>query len=180
MIDIKVKNIEEVLKAIRDLRFSSVETMEMVRKASIPLKTEIENNYTAAGHYNKKRKSGLHLVDTINTFPRKRKNDKLDPYFTYYVGPKFSKGKEKGSGVGGQQSVFIEWGTVQRLRANVGRGGIGGSRKVVGEKLNTGQMFENGRPTIGIVRKSVDNKESEIVSTLKRNAEELLIKAWNK
>ena len=180
MINLKLSGVKELKEALRDLKLPEKETMAMVKKASNPLKEEIIINYRAAGHYNEKRESGLHLVDTINQFKRVRKGN-TDPYFTYYVGPKFTTGKNRGQGQGGQQSVFIEWGTAYRSRANTSKGGVSlGKSRQYGSKISTGRVFKEGKPTVGIIRKSMDKTEQNIVSILKKNVVDLLIKEWNK
>lgn len=179
MIKWNVEGVDKLLAKIDDLKaFRKAENFvfDGVKNASIPLKEQIESGYTAAGHYNPKRKSGKHLVDTINTFKRKRKS-KDDPFFTYYVGPKFGSKKEPGQG--GQQAVFIEWGAgPPRQRAKPGRGAASlGKGRVYGsedEKYDTGVV-----KAYGVIRTSVDQVTGTVVSKLKDAAIAAIKKIWN-
>ena len=150
MITIKIEGLNEVINKFKDDVFISPNEYDsIVKKAAEPLVNKIKSNYIARGH----KKTGA-LVNSIEAFQRKRKG-KRDPFFTYYVGPRYTSSKGLFS-YGGNAAHLLEYGTAERYRANVKAGGVGkkqGLKSVYGAKLSTGKI---NKPTIGVIRQSYD------------------------
>lgn len=148
MITYKIEGIKEMIDSIKSDSWIDGDRIDkVVQKASLEFK-----NYLKAA-YTKHMVTGA-LVDSIETFRRTRKGVK-DPFFTYYVGPRYTAGG-KGLRVsyGGNAAHLLEYGTVDRYRANLKEGGVGkkqGFRQVYGAKISTGKM-----PAFGIIRTTVD------------------------
>ena len=130
----------------------------IVRKNTRPIVRELSIAYedTHETKPNRYRKT-YNLSNSIDLFQRKRKGQS-DPYFTYYVGPRY-KGKNNLWNDYGNAAHLLEYGTVNRFRANKKQGGQGrtlnkkrtGLRGVYGAKLSTGKI-----QPLGIIRKVTD------------------------
>lgn len=170
---VDIKGLQASLEKLKNLPEDKV--MPVVKNASQVVVDGLKANYTAGGHYNEKRKSGTHLIDTINTFPKQRKGQD-DPFYTHYAGPKFTRFKkgQKGVGAGGQQAVFLEWGTTDRFRANRDAGGVSfGKGRQYGAKSYTGRV-----PAFGIIRKTSDENEQTVVNILKQGVINVIKQIW--
>ena len=151
MIGIKIEGLTETVKDMQDWThfIDPVEMDRAVQKATAPLIRQIKDGYRSAGLV----KSGA-LIDSIEAFQRRRKGNN-DPLFTYYVGPKWGTKLFKG----GNHAVLLEYGTVERFRANTSKGGAGrtkdgrrtGLKSVYGPVSRTGKV----RP-YGVLRTSRD------------------------
>ena len=86
MITYKLTGVEEVLAELGEwTNFVSVQEVDkIVLRATEPLVEEIKSGYRASGLV----KDG-DLINSIDAFQRKRKGSS-DPFFTYYVGPRWS------------------------------------------------------------------------------------------
>ena len=97
-----------------------------------------------------------------------------DPLFTYYVGPKWGTKLFKG----GNHAVLLEYGTVERFRANTSKGGAGrtkdgrrtGLKSVYGPVSRTGKV----RP-YGVLRTSRDAAETGVINIIKTEVTALII-----
>ena len=155
MLRVKITGVEQILAKIDAIKVKpEPETISIVKNASEIVVDDLKANYIAGNHYNVKRKKGKHLVDTIDTFPRTRKGQD-DPVYKHYVGPKFTRFKkgQKGEGQGGQQAVFLEFGTGPRPRSDKAKGGIKEGRgRMYGPKIPT--VKPNRMPAFGIISQS--------------------------
>lgn len=148
MITFKIEGVNDIVNKLKGEAFINANEIDsIVKEAAQPLVQKIKNNYLVAGH----KKTGA-LINSIEAFQRKRKG-KSDPFFTYYVGPRYTSGRGLFS-MGGNAAHLLEYGTAERYRANVKEGGVGrkqGVKGVYGAKSSTGKV----NPT-GVLRKSFD------------------------
>lgn len=169
MITIKIEGLNEVINKFKDDVFISPNEYDnIVKKAAEPLVNKIKSNYIARGH----KKTGA-LVNSIEAFQRKRKG-KRDPFFTYYVGPRYTSSKGLFS-YGGNAAHLLEYGTAERYRANVKAGGVGkkqGLKSVYGAKLSTGKV---DKPTIGVIRQSYDEYKGIGIAFIKAQITSLIL-----
>ena len=169
MITIKIEGLNEVINKFKDDVFISPNEYDsIVKKAAEPLVNKIKSNYIARGH----KKTGA-LVNSIEAFQRKRKG-KRDPFFTYYVGPRYTSGRSLFS-YGGNAAHLLEYGTAERYRANVKAGGVGkkqGLKSVYGAKLSTGKV---NKPTIGVIRQSYDEYKGIGIAFIKSQITNLIL-----
>lgn len=174
MITIKIEGLNEVINKFKDDVFILPNEYDsIIKKAAEPLVNKIKSNYIARGH----KKTGA-LVNSIEAFQRKRKG-KRDPFFTYYVGPRYTSSKSLFS-YGGNAAHLLEYGTAERHRANVKAGGVGktfrgkstGLKGVYGEKLDTGKI---DKPTIGVIRQSYDEYKGIGIAFIKAQITSLIL-----
>jgi hypothetical protein len=170
MINIKIEGLEDTINKIKSIAFINDSELDgIVKKAALPLVQKIKQNYISRGH----KKTGA-LVNSIEAFQRKRKG-RNDPYFTYYVGPRYTGGKNSLFSYGGNAAHLLEYGTAERYRANVKAGGVGRSQglsKVYGAKFSTGKVM---KPTIGVLRQSEDEYSNAGKAFLKAQVTSLLM-----
>lgn len=170
MITYKLTGVDEVLSELGEWTnfLSAPEVNKIVLKATEPLIEEIKSEYRAAGLV----KQG-DLINSIDAFQRRRKG-LSDPYFTYYVGPQWGSKLFKG----GNHAALLEYGTVERFRANVSKGGTGrafkgqrtGLSRVYGDKISTGKV----KP-YGVLRRSLDAVSRPIGEQMKKDIYALII-----
>jgi hypothetical protein len=152
MITYKLNGISEVVKALQDEGMIPVQQLDkVVKEASQPLVNRIKENYKSKGHY-----INGNLINSIEAFKRKRKG-KTDPYFTYYVGPRYGVG-------GGNHAHFLEYGTLYSSYPVTGLGKTINGRKY--GKFQTKQGYRIA-PT-GVIRKSKDEKEQAVINDLQQ------------
>ena len=171
MITVKITGITETLQrlqAINALPHSQI--MQIVEEASAPLVNKIKDNYIAAGHY----KTGS-LVNSIEAFRRRRKG-KTDPFYTVYVGPRYTSRTSLFS-YGGNAAHLLEYGTVNRFRANKKQGGFVGKSGKYGATYSTGRIV---RPSIGVIRKSYDEMKPMIIPAMQSKIEFLILERARK
>jgi hypothetical protein len=159
MINYKLSGLSEVLAMLdaeKLMPYSAID--KIVQNNSQPLVNQIKQNYISAGH----NKTG-DLVKSILAFKRKRKG-KNDPYFTYYVGPKYGKG-------GGNHAHFLEYGVLFSAYPVQGQGKSISGRKY--GKYSTKQGFRI--KSTGVIRKSKDQKEQSIISGMEKGLIDLIL-----
>jgi hypothetical protein len=170
MITIKIDGLTETINKLKAENFMPDREIEkIVERAAQPLVERIKSNYLARGH----KKTGA-LINSIEAFKRKRKG-KNDPYYTYYVGPRYTGGKSLFS-YGGNAAHLLEYGTAERYRANVKAGGVGkkqGLKSVYGAKLSTGKV---DKPTIGVIRQSYDEYKQAGIEFMKAQITSLIVR----
>lgn len=170
MINIKIEGLEATINELKGFAFINDNELDnIVRKAAQPLVNRIKQNYISRGH----KKTGA-LVNSIESFQRKRKG-KSDPFYTYYVGPRYTSGKYGLVSYGGNAAHLLEYGTAERYRANVKAGGVGkkqGVSKIYGAKFSTGKVK---KPTIGVLRQSKDEYMDVGIVFLKTNVTSFLL-----
>jgi hypothetical protein len=172
MISYKIEGLDSM---IADLQQSEnwLETDKIdaiVQRAALPLVQKIKEGYMAGGH----NKTGA-LVNSIEAFKRSRKS--RDPYFTYYVGPRYSNSKSLLS-MGGNAAHLLEFGTVERFRANSKKGGLGKSSKGVRTGLSSvyGAKHSTGRvKAYGVIRRAYDEYSPAGIAFLKESIVSLII-----
>jgi hypothetical protein len=170
MFSVKLHGLDEMVKKLREqgTKLPVREIDAIVKEESLKVVDKLKANY-ASKHVD----TGT-LVRSIDSFRRRRKG-KDDPYFTYYVGPRFG-GEFKGN-----QAYLLEYGTVERFRASSKGGGIGmskdgkrtGLKSIYGAKVSTGKIT----PT-GIIRYTSDSVRDEIGRELGRKIKDALIKRF--
>ncbi len=175
MITIKIDGLTETINKLKAENFMPDREIEkIVERAAQPLVERIKSNYLARGH----KKTGA-LINSIEAFKRKRKG-KNDPYYTYYVGPRYTGGKSLFS-YGGNAAHLLEYGTAERYRANVKAGGVGktlkgkstGLKGVYGAKLDTGFI---PKPTVGVIRQSYDEYKQAGIEFMKAQITSLIFR----
>jgi len=153
MISFKLDGIQKVVEQLREANFIPSKEIDLaVRNASQPLVNRIKDNYKSYGHND----TGS-LIASIQAFQRKRKGSS-DPYFTYYLGPKYGIG-------GGNHAHFLEYGVMYSAYSVTGLGKTINGRKY--GKFQTKQGYRIA-PT-GVIRKSKDEKEQAIIKDLETN-----------
>ena len=172
MFSIKLNGLDAMVKKLKDqgVNLPVNQIDKDVKEESLKVVEKLKANYKS------RHVDTGQLVNSISSFRRRRKG-KDDPYFTYYVGPRFG-GEFKGN-----QAYLLEYGTVERFRANAKKGGVGmtkdGKRtdlkSVYGAKISTGKIT----PT-GVIRYTSDSIRSGIASELAKKVEKALIDKWNK
>jgi hypothetical protein len=126
-----------------------------VKLAAEPIVQSLKSAYEPHRVNTGKKSMDTHIGDSVQAFQRKRKGKGL--YFAYYIGPKW--------GEGGNLAYILEYGTVERYRANVKKGGFtttGG--RTYGATYATGAV----KP-LGIVRKTYDMMRDPTQARLKNN-----------
>lgn len=164
MIQFKLEGISDVVnKLLSEEMIPTAQLNKVVEEASIPLVNRIKDNYKVNGHY-----VDGNLINSIEAFQRKRKGKK-DPYFTYYVGPKYGIG-------GGNHAHFLEYGVMYSAYPVTGLGKTINGRKY--GKFQTKQGYRIA-PT-GVIRKSKDEKETVILKVLEEGVVREILKQANK
>ena len=154
MINFKMEGISELVSRLNaENLIPYTELDKVVENASQPIVNRIKENYQKQGH-----KVTGNLINSIQAFRRKRKG-KSDPYFTYYVGPKYA-GKNN-LFAGGNHAHFLEYGVLYNSYPIKGQGKTIRGRKY--GKYSTQQGFRV-KPT-RVIGRSRDEMEQ---ATLKR------------
>jgi hypothetical protein len=131
----------------------------VIRSAAQPMVEAIKAGYGA------NTKTGA-LRDSVMAFRRNRA--KGEPYFTYFVGPRYT-GSASLYSYGGNAAHLLEYGTVERFRANTKLGGVGkrvkgkstGIKGVYGAKISTGRV----KP-YGVIRAAVDSTKTTSIQIM--------------
>jgi hypothetical protein len=142
---------------------------KVIRSAAQPMVEAIKAGYGA------NTKTGA-LRDSVMAFRRNRK--KGEPYFTYFVGPRYT-GSASLYSYGGNAAHLLEYGTVERFRANTKLGGVGkrvkgkstGIKGVYGAKISTGRV----KP-YGVIRAAVDSTKENSIQIMTSGINELIRK----
>jgi hypothetical protein len=142
---------------------------KVIRSAAQPMVDAIKAGYGA------NTKTGA-LRDSVMAFRRNRK--KGEPYFTYFVGPRYT-GSSSLYSYGGNAAHLLEYGTVERYRANTKLGGVGkrvkgkstGIKGVYGAKISTGFV----KP-YGVIRAAVDSTKENSIQIMTSGINELIRK----
>jgi hypothetical protein len=132
---------------------------KVIRSAAQPMVEAIKAGYGA------NTKTGA-LRDSVMAFRRNRA--KGEPYFTYFVGPRYT-GSASLYSYGGNAAHLLEYGTVERFRANTKLGGVGkrvkgkstGIKGVYGAKISTGRV----KP-YGVIRAAVDSTKTTSIQIM--------------
>ena len=175
MISIKIEGLDATINELKAFAFINDKELDnIVKRAAEPLVQKIKSNYIARGH----KKTGA-LVNSIEAFQRKRKG-KSDPFYTYYVGPRYTSGRYGLISYGGNAAHLLEYGTAERYRANVKAGGVGKTykRKKTGLSAVYGATYKTGfipKPTIGVLRQSKDEYMDVGIAFLKTNVTSFLM-----
>ena len=152
MVRVKIEGLGELINELKNQQWiDPVQINKTVQRSANKFKSALKANY-------EKHKVTGALQDSIEAFQRKRKSGK-DPYFTYYVGPRYT-GKSSLVSYGGNAAHLLEYGTVERFRANRKEGGMGrkeGLSKVYGAKISTGKI-----EPLRIIQNTVDSYEGSI------------------
>ncbi len=142
---------------------------KVIRSAAQPMVEAIKAGYGA------NTKTGA-LRDSVMAFRRNRA--KGEPYFTYFVGPRYT-GSASLYSYGGNAAHLLEYGTVERFRANTKLGGVGkrvkgkstGIKGVYGAKISTGRV----KP-YGVIRAAVDSTKPTSIQIMTSGINELIRK----
>ena len=142
---------------------------KVIRSAAQPMVDAIKAGYGA------NTKTGA-LRDSVMAFRRNRA--KGEPYFTYFVGPRYT-GSASLYSYGGNAAHLLEYGTVERFRANTKLGGVGkrvkgkstGIKGVYGAKISTGRV----KP-YGVIRAAVDSTKPTSIQIMTSGINELIRK----
>jgi hypothetical protein len=142
---------------------------KVIRSAAQPMVEAIKAGYGA------NTKTGA-LRDSVMAFRRNRA--KGEPYFTYFVGPRYT-GSASLYSYGGNAAHLLEYGTVERYRANTKLGGVGkrvkgkstGIKGVYGAKISTGRV----KP-YGVIRAAVDSTKENSIQIMTSGINELIRK----
>ena len=170
MITYKIDGLTSLINDLREQNFIPTEEIDLVVKSAAKVLVDrIQDNYTAAGHI----KTG-NLVNSIEAFKRTRSKVE-DPYFTYYVGPRY-KGRLNLWNDYGNHAHFLEFGVMYSAYPVTGLGKTINGRKY--GKFQTKQGYRIA-PT-GIIRKSADQVESKLGTTMKQQIVKAIIKQANK
>ena len=170
MISLKIQGMEKTIQMLSQTEWlNPSEVDKIVRSAAQPMVEAIKAGY------------GIHtktgaLRDSVMAFRRNRK--KGEPYFTYFVGPRYT-GSSSLYSYGGNAAHLLEYGTVERYRANTKLGGVGkrfkgkatGIKGVYGAKISTGRV-----QAYGVIRKAVDATKPTCISILSNGMNELIKK----
>jgi len=151
MISMKIQGMDKTIQMLsRTEWLEPTEIDKVIRSAAQPMVEAIKAGYGA------NTKTGA-LRDSVMAFRRNRA--KGEPYFTYFVGPRYT-GSASLYSYGGNAAHLLEYGTVERFRANTKLGGVGkrvkgkstGIKGVYGAKISTGRV----KP-YGVIRAAVDS-----------------------
>lgn len=157
MINFKVTGIDALVDKLGRLGNSldSKDIDQAVKLAAEPIVQALKSAYEPHRTKTGKKSLDTHIGDSVQAFQRKRKGTGM--YFAYYIGPRW--------GAGGNLAYILEYGTVERYRANVKKGGFttkGG--RTYGATYATGQV----RP-LGIIRNTYDMMRDPTNARLKTN-----------
>jgi hypothetical protein len=175
MISLKITGINELIQSLAKTEWLDAKEVDaVVHSATAPLVKAIKAGYSVHT------KTGA-LANSVEAFKRTRK--KGEPYFTYYVGPRYTSGSGLRISYGGNAAHLLEFGTVPRFRANHKLGGIGivknkqktGLTKVYGATLSTGSI-----EPFGVIRKATDMVKPQCISMIKEGVLGLIRKEAKK
>ena len=157
MIRFKLTGVDELVDKLGELGrgLDAKEIDRAVELAAEPIVQALKAAYEPHRTKTGKASRDTHIGDSVQAFQRKRKGTGM--YFAYYIGPRW--------GFGGNLAYILEYGTVERYRANKAKGGIRtSSGKVYGATFATGSV----KP-LGIVRKTYDMMKNPTGKMLKNN-----------
>ena len=141
----------------------------IVHEAAMPVVKRLKEEYSITWGKSKsalKYDKSFDLTNSVEAFRRNRK--KGEPFFTYYVGPRYTGGKSLIS-YGGNAAHLLEFGTAPRFRANTGKGGASVKGRVYGAKHSTGYV----KP-YGIIRKAYDEYKGVGIEFMKSKINSLI------
>jgi len=170
MISMKIQGMDKTIQMLsRTEWLEPSEIDKVIRSAAQPMVDAIKAGYGA------NTKTGA-LRDSVMAFRRNRK--KGEPYFTYFVGPRYT-GSSSLYSYGGNAAHLLEYGTVERYRANTKLGGVGkrvkgkstGIKGVYGAKISTGFV----KP-YGVIRAAVDSTKENSIQIMTSGINELIRK----
>jgi hypothetical protein len=166
----KIQGMDKTIQMLsRTEWLEPTEIDKVIRSAAQPMVEAIKAGYGA------NTKTGA-LRDSVMAFRRNRA--KGEPYFTYFVGPRYT-GSASLYSYGGNAAHLLEYGTVERFRANTKLGGIGkrvkgkstGIKGVYGAKISTGRV----KP-YGVIRAAVDSTKPTSIQIMTSGINELIRK----
>ena len=172
MISLKVEGLDNLIKSLTSEQWlDDKEVDNVVKSAADPFVKALKANYA------KHEKTGA-LINSIEAFRRTRRGVS-DPFFTYYIGPRYTAGSGLRVSYGGNAAHLLEFGTVERYRANSKLGGVGkrvkgkstGIKGVYGAKISTGKVNP-----YGVIRKAVDATSPQCVQILSTGINDLIKK----
>ena len=170
MISMKIQGMDKTIQMLsRTEWLEPTEIDKVIRSAAQPMVEAIKAGYGA------NTKTGA-LRDSVMAFRRNRA--KGEPYFTYFVGPRYT-GSASLYSYGGNAAHLLEYGTVERFRANTKLGGVGkrvkgkstGIKGVYGAKISTGRV----KP-YGVIRAAVDSTKPTSIQIMTSGINELIRK----
>jgi hypothetical protein len=156
----KIQGMDKTIQMLsRTEWLEPTEIDKVIRSAAQPMVEAIKAGYGA------NTKTGA-LRDSVMAFRRNRA--KGEPYFTYFVGPRYT-GSASLYSYGGNAAHLLEYGTVERFRANTKLGGVGkrvkgkstGIKGVYGAKISTGRV----KP-YGVIRAAVDSTKTTSIQIM--------------
>jgi hypothetical protein len=166
----KIQGMDKTIQMLsRTEWLEPTEIDKVIRSAAQPMVEAIKAGYGA------NTKTGA-LRDSVMAFRRNRA--KGEPYFTYFVGPRYT-GSASLYSYGGNAAHLLEYGTVERFRANTKLGGVGkrvkgkstGIKGVYGAKISTGRV----KP-YGVIRAAVDSTKENSIQIMTSGINELIRK----
>jgi hypothetical protein len=166
----KIQGMDKTIQMLsRTEWLEPTEIDKVIRSAAQPMVEAIKAGYGA------NTKTGA-LRDSVMAFRRNRA--KGEPYFTYFVGPRYT-GSASLYSYGGNAAHLLEYGTVERYRANTKLGGVGkrvkgkstGIKGVYGAKISTGRV----KP-YGVIRAAVDSTKPTSIQIMTSGINELIRK----
>jgi hypothetical protein len=166
----KIQGMDKTIQMLsRTEWLEPTEIDKVIRSAAQPMVEAIKAGYGA------NTKTGA-LRDSVMAFRRNRA--KGEPYFTYFVGPRYT-GSSSLYSYGGNAAHLLEYGTVERFRANTKLGGVGkrvkgkstGIKGVYGAKISTGKV----KP-YGVIRVAVDSTKPTSIQIMTSGINELIRK----
>jgi hypothetical protein len=166
----KIQGMDKTIQMLsRTEWLEPTEIDKVIRSAAQPMVDAIKAGYGA------NTKTGA-LRDSVMAFRRNRA--KGEPYFTYFVGPRYT-GSASLYSYGGNAAHLLEYGTVERFRANTKLGGVGkrvkgkstGIKGVYGAKISTGRV----KP-YGVIRAAVDSTKPTSIQIMTSGINELIRK----
>ncbi len=170
MISLKIQGMDKLIQSLSNTEWLNPSDIDsVVKSAAQPMVEAIKAGYSTHT------KTGA-LRDSVTAFRRNRK--KGEPYFTYFVGPRYT-GSSSLYSYGGNAAHLLEFGTVERYRANSKLGGVGkrikgkstGIKGVYGAKISTGKVNP-----YGVIRKAVDATSPQCVQILSNGINDLIKK----
>jgi hypothetical protein len=171
VISIKIEGLSEMINKLSQEQWLNPDRIDaIVEQAAMPLVARLKADYSQKHGTSKSaemRKLTLSLANSVEAFRRNRK--KGEPYFTYYVGPRYSGGKNALISYGGNAAHLLEFGTAPRFRANTGKGGASVKGRVYGAKHSTGYV----KP-YGIIRKAYDEYKGAGIEFMKSKINSLI------
>ena len=165
----KIEGIDKIVEKLG--QFIEPEKIDaIVKESAMPYVTELAAAYRKTYGETKstlRRQHTMKLANSVDAFRRQRSGS-MDPFFTYYVGPRWTGGGKASVG-GGNAAYWMEYGTVMRHRANAKKGGVGKTLKdkktgftdVYGEKISTGKVAG-----FAIIRRLIASNRSNTSNTL--------------